>query len=419
MPKFQYTARNLSGGKVSGNVEAEGEIAAARLLENRELFPIDVWNPEAGESATSFRRRISSRDLGVMYGQLSDLLASGVPLLRSLKSLVKSTVNKRLAVVLREIHNEVADGQSLHKSKAGRQDIFPTLHTVMVQAGERASFLDDVLESLSVFLERLDELQGKVLGALVYPSMLVLLGGSVMIGALVFFVPKFEPMLAGIDKPMPTEIVFLLSESVRRYWLIIAAGIGGLIAFFWSVLQSQAGKQAMERWRLKIPVAGNALRMVAITRFCRILGTMLANGVPILQALAISRDATGSVLLAKNIDEAIENVRAGEPLTEPLKAGGMFPEQVIAMISVAEESNQMQKVLLQIADSVERRTNQQVDQSVRLIEPAILSLVAAGIGFLALGLLLPIFTMASSLGQNKNRLAKPNKMAWARLTFCS
>jgi general secretion pathway protein F/type IV pilus assembly protein PilC len=400
MPKFQYTARNLSGGKVSGNVEAEGEIAAARLLENRELFPIDVWNSEAGESATSFRRRISSRDLGVMYGQLSDLLASGVPLLRSLKSLVKSTVNKRLAVVLREIHNEVADGQSLHKSMAGHQDVFPTLHTVMVQAGERASFLDDVLESLSVFLERLDELQGKVLGALVYPSMLVLLGGSVMIGALVFFVPKFEPMLAGMDKPMPTEIVFLLSESVRRYWLIIAAGIGGLIAFFWSVLQSQAGKQAMERWRLKIPVAGNALRMVAITRFCRILGTMLANGVPILQALAISRDATGSALLAKNIDEAIENVRAGEPLTEPLKAGGMFPEQVIAMISVAEESNQMQKVLLQIADSVERRTNQQVDQAVRLIEPAILCLVAAGIGFLALGLLLPIFTMASSLGQS-------------------
>ena len=400
MPKFQYTARNLSGGKVSGNVEAEGEIAAARLLENRELFPIDVWNSEAGESATSFRRRISSRDLGVMYGQLSDLLASGVPLLRSLKSLVKSTVNKRLAVVLREIHNEVADGQSLHKSMAGHQDIFPTLHTVMVQAGERASFLDDVLESLSVFLERLDELQGKVLGALVYPTMLVLLGGSVMIGALVFFVPKFEPMLAGMDKPMPTEIVFLLSESVRRYWLIIAAGIGGLIAFFWSVLQSQAGKQAMERWRLKIPVAGNALRMVAITRFCRILGTMLANGVPILQALAISRDATGSALLAKNIDEAIENVRAGEPLTEPLKAGGMFPEQVIAMISVAEESNQMQKVLLQIADSVERRTNQQVDQAVRLIEPAILCLVAAGIGFLALGLLLPIFTMASSLGQS-------------------
>jgi general secretion pathway protein F/type IV pilus assembly protein PilC len=181
--------------------------------------------------------------------------------------------------------------------------------------------------------------------------------------------------------------------------VIIAAVIGGLIAFFWSALQSQSSKQAMERWRLKIPVAGTAMRMVAITRFCRILGTMLANGVPILQALAISRDATGSALLAENVNDAIKNVRAGESLIEPLKAGGLFPEQVLAMISVAEESNQLQKVLLHIADSVERRTNQQVDQAVRLIEPVILCMVAAGIGFLALGLLLPIFTMASSLGQ--------------------
>ena len=228
--------------------------------------------------------------------------------------------------------------------------------------------------------------------------MLVFMGSAVMVGALIFFVPKFEPMLVDVDKPMPTEVVFFLSQMLRNHWLILIAAIIGFIASFWSVLQSQAGKQAVERWRLKIPVAGNALKMVSITRFCRILGTMLANGVPILQALAISRDATGSALLAVNINDALESVRAGEPLTEPLKAGGLFPEQVIAMISVAEESNQLQKVLLQIADSVERRTNQQVDQAVRLIEPVILCLVAAGIGFLALGLLLPIFTMASSLG---------------------
>ena len=398
MPKFQYTARNLSGAKVSGQIEADAVGNATRSLESHDLFPIDVWNVEDNENTTSFRRRISSRDLGIMYGQLSDLLGSGVPLLRALKSLVKSTVNKRLADVLREIHNEVADGKSLHESMSGHQDIFPTLHTVMVQAGERASFLEEVLSSLSVFLERLDELRNKVLGALVYPTMLVILGTLVMIGALLFFVPKFEPMLAEVDKPMPTEVVFFLSETLRNHWLILAAGIAGVISFFWSVLQSQAGKQAIERWRLKIPVAGNALKMVSITRFCRILGTMLANGVPILQALAISRDATGSTLLAVNIEDALENVRAGEPLTAPFKAGGLFPEQVIAMISVAEESNQLQKVLLQIADSVERRTNQQVDQAVRLIEPVILCLVAAGIGFLALGLLLPIFTMASSLG---------------------
>ena len=399
MPKFQYTARNLSGGKVAGLIEADGEGAAIQLLERKELYPVDIWNTEDKADNRLFRGRISNRDLGVMYGQLSDLLGSGVPLLRALKSIVKSTVNKRLKGVLGDIHNSVADGKSLYESMAEHHNIFPELHTVMVQAGERASFIEEVLESLSVFLERLDELRGKVLGALIYPVMLVMLGGTVMVSALVLFVPKFEPMLAGIDKPMPTEVIFFLSESIRNYWAIIAIAIGGLIAFFWSAMQSQSSKRAMERWRLKIPVAGTAMRMVAITRFCRILGTMLANGVPILQALAISRDAPGSALLAENIDDAIKNVRAGEPLTEPLKGGGLFPEQVLAMISVAEESNQLQKVLLHIADSVERRTNQQVDQAVRLIEPVILCMVAAGIGFLALGLLLPIFTMASSLGQ--------------------
>ena len=399
MPKFQYTARNLSGGKVAGLIEADGEGAAIQLLERKELYPVDIWNTEDKADNRLFRGRISNRDLGVMYGQLSDLLGSGVPLLRALKSIVKSTVNKRLKGVLGDIHNSVADGKSLYESMAEHHNIFPALHTVMVQAGERASFIEEVLESLSVFLERLDELRGKVLGALIYPVMLVMLGGTVMVSALVLFVPKFEPMLAGIEKPMPTEVIFFLSESIRNFWAIIATAIGGLVAFFWSAMQSQSSKRAMERWRLKIPVAGTAMRMVAITRFCRILGTMLANGVPILQALAISRDATGSALLAENIDEAIKNVRAGEPLTEPLKGGGLFPEQVLAMISVAEESNQLQKVLLHIADSVERRTNQQVDQAVRLIEPVILCMVAAGIGFLALGLLLPIFTMASSLGQ--------------------
>ena len=150
MPKFQYTARDASGGKVTGQLEADGQGAAIRFLEGRELYPIDVWDTEDKESAGSFRRRISNRDLGVMYGQLSDLLGSGVPLLRAITSLIKSTVNKRLAVVLKDIHGAVADGKSLYESMAEHQEVFPTLHTVMVQAGERASFLEDVLETLLI-----------------------------------------------------------------------------------------------------------------------------------------------------------------------------------------------------------------------------------------------------------------------------
>ena len=271
----------------------------------------------------------------------------------------------------------------------------------MVQAGERAAFLEQVLRSLSDFLERLDELRSKVIGAMIYPLLLMVLGTTVMIGALIFFVPKFEPLLASVKKPLPTEVIFGLSSAVRSYWYLILIGVAGAGAMLWTNLTNASSRRRLEKLRLSMPVVGTALKMLAITRFCRILGTMLVNGVPLLQALKISKDATGSTLLAERIAEATESVRDGKPLSGPLGVGGLFPEQILAMITVAEESNKLDKVLLQIADTVERRTNRQVDQAVRLVEPAILCLVAAGIGFLALGLLLPIFTLASSLGHAK------------------
>ena len=192
--------------------------------------------------------------------------------------------------------------------------------------------------------------------------------------------------------------MFGASHIVRHYWYLVVGAMAAVVALVWVNLKSEVMQRKLERWQLKIPVVGSALRLLAITRFCRILGTMLANGVPLLHALKISKDATGSTILADRIGEATEAVRDGKRLSEPLSKGDFIPEQILAMIAVAEESNNLDKVLVQIADTVERRTNRQVDQAVRLIEPAILCLVAAAIGFLALGLLLPIFTMASALG---------------------
>lgn len=400
MNKFQYTALTEAGQKITGALDAESEAAALRVLEERKLYPVFVAGRDAGPGQARPRRRIRSSDVGIMYGQMADLIGSGVPLLRALDSLIKSAASAGLRDLLKEIRAAIADGQSLTDALRQYPEVFPTLHTAMIQAGERASFLEEVLRSLSGFLERLDELRSKVLGAMIYPALLTALGITVMIGALIFFVPKFEPLLASVKKPLPTEVLFLASKTVRSYWYLLALGAAGLVAAVWANLRSPAVRRGMERWRLKIPVVGNAFRLLAITRFCRILGTMLANGVPLLQALKISKDATGSTLLGELIATATESVRDGKRLSEPLGAGDFFPEQVLAMIAVAEESNKLDKVLVQIADTVERRTNRQVDQAVHLIEPAILCLVAAGIGFLALGLLLPIFTMASALGQH-------------------
>ena len=399
MPQFQYTAMTEAGQKVTGAIEAETEAAALRLIEERRLFPVSVKGKgAAAPDAKPRKRKVKSRDLGLMYGQLADLLGSGVPLLRAMDSLIKSTVSTGLRELLKEIRAAVADGRTLTDSMRQYPEVFPTLHTAMIQAGERASFMEEVLRSLSGFLERFEELRSKVLGAMIYPALLTALGTVVMIGALIFFVPRFEPLLANAQKPLPTEILFGASRVMRNYWYLLIVGVAGLVGIVWVNLKSEKARRAMEKWRLKVPVVGNAFRLLAITRFCRILGTMLANGVPLLQALKISKDATGSTILGERIAEAAESVRDGKRLSEPLGVGGFFPEQILAMLMVAEESNKLDKVLVQIADTVERRTNRQVDQAVRLIEPAILCLVAAGIGFLALGLLLPIFTMASSLG---------------------
>jgi general secretion pathway protein F/type IV pilus assembly protein PilC len=397
--KFQYTALTEAGQKISGALEADSEAAALRLLEEKKLFPVTVQGHGAGAGPARPRRRVRGSELGTFYGQLADLLGSGVPLLRAFDSLIKSAPGASLRDLLKEIRAAIADGKSLTEALRQYPEIFPTLHTAMVQAGERAAFLEEVLRSLSGFLERLDELRSKVLGAMIYPTLLTALGLAVMIGALIFFVPKFEPLLAGANKPLPTQILFGASKIVRSHWYLLVLGAAGLVAAAWANFKSPAARRWIEKWRLKVPVVGNAFRLLAITRFCRILGTMLSNGVPLLQALKISRDATGSNLLGERIAEATEAVRDGKRLSEPLGVGDFFPEQILAMIAVAEESNKLDKVLVQIADTVERRTNRQVDQAVRLIEPAILCLVAAGIGFLALGLLLPIFTMASALGQ--------------------
>ena len=399
MALFNYTAMTEGGQRVSGALEGESQSAVVRALEEKNLFPVNVWGKDGAATKDGrVKRKVKTRDLGTMYAQLADLIGSGVPLLRALDSLIRSTSASGLKELLKEIRAAVSEGKTLTDTVRQYPEVFPPLHIAMIQAGERAAFLEEVLRSLAGFLERFEELRSKVMGAMIYPMVLVALGMSVMVGALIFFVPKFEPLLNSAKKPLPTEILFGASIIARKYWYAVIIGAVGAGAIIWTNLKSEKSRKLMEKWRLKIPVVGTALRLLAITRFCRILGTMLANGVPLLQALKIAKDATGSNILAERIAVATEAVRDGKRLSEPLAEGGFFPDQILAMITVAEESNKLDKVLVQIADTVERRTNRQVDQAVRLIEPAILVVVAACIGFLALGLLLPIFTMASQLG---------------------
>jgi len=396
LPTFEYTARDAEGQERTGVIQAESEAAVVRTLDQRALFPVRI-NVQLAAARRRRSGRIKLRHLSMMYGQLSDLLSAGVPMLRALDILSRTTVNAGLGRIVAEVRESVSGGGTLADSMAKHPQVFAPLHTAMIHAGETAGFLEEVLTNLAEFLDRQDDLRSKVRGAMIYPSVLASVAVIAVTIVLIFLVPQFKEFLSGIPLPLPSRILFAASDALRGQAMPVVAIAGLIVAAVWSALRSRQGRELWAIWQLKIPLAGTAVRMVAITRFCRVLGTMLANGITILQALEIARDATGNALLAGAVDKAVEDVRAGESLAEQLRNSGLFPDEITEMIAVGEESNQLEKVLLQIADTVERRTNRQVDAAVRLIEPLLLMMMAGVIGFIAVGLLYPIFTMAQTM----------------------
>ena len=398
MATYEYLAKTAAGEEIVGLVQADSEAAVIRSLDEKRLFPVRVAEKVNGDRAGRAGGRVRARDVGVMYGQLADLLRADVPVLRALDILARSSVNKRLAGLLGKVREDVAAGRTLADALTPFAEAFAPLHIAMVRAGERAGFLEDVLSNMADFIERQDELHSKVIGAMVYPLIVVSVAVTVVMGVLLFMVPQFKAMFETMKTvPWPTALLFAASDVIRNLWPMVLMVLVVTVIGSWGFLTSEQGRRVWDRWRLQLPLVGRAARLVAITRFCRILGTMLKNGVPVLQALAIAKDATGSTVLAESIAQAAENVRAGQTLAEPLKVSGLFPLEILEMIAVAEESNQMEKTLLGIADTVERRTNRQVDLAVRLIEPLILVLMGAGIGFFGVALVYPIFSMAGAM----------------------
>ncbi|MFW5817346.1 MAG: type II secretion system F family protein [Planctomycetota bacterium] len=396
MTTYQYIAKTNGGEQVTGSLQADNEAAAARSLREKSLFPVQV-SPKADGLIRRGGGRVRMRDMATLYMQLSDLMGSGVPLLHAIRTLARATTRPKLVKVLTKLHENVSEGQTLAESMAEHPEVFPSLHVAMVRAGERAGFLEDVFANLGTFLERQDELRSKVVGALIYPLILALLGSAVTVFVLVVLVPQFEGVFQEMSLPLATHMLFGASSVLRDYGLLLAGAliVGGVAVV--SAVRSPVGRRTWSRWQLKVPVLGGVLRSLYVTRFCRILGTLLANGVPILQAMAISKDAAGNVMFAETIAEASESVKQGESLAEPLRSSGLFPPEILEMVAVAEESNKLDVVLVEIADRVERRTNRAVDTAVRLIEPLMLVVMAAAIGFAAFGLLYPIFTMSRTL----------------------
>ena len=398
MATFSYKARNSAGAVVQGTLVADTTAAAARMLSERSLLPVQLEPTQTAQKSvlTGRARRVKLAKVGIMYEQLADLLRAGVPLMRALTVLSAQSASPALTRVLREVHEEVSGGKSLGDAMDKHPHAFPELHASMVRAGEKGGFLEDVLSRLADFVSRQDALRNKFIGAMIYPCILLLGAIGAVVFIMTFVVPGIRAVLEGEILPLPTRIVFGLSDTLSNHYVAIL-GIALLVLIvFVAYFQTELGKATKARLQLYAPGFGKIFIMVALCRFCRVFGTLLANGIPILQSLRISKDSTGNSILADAVEQAAENVRRGEPLAAPLAASKVFPPVIVDMIAVAEESNTLDKVLVEIADTQEERTARQIDFMVRMLEPLMLLFMGVMIGFIAIALLLPILLMAAT-----------------------
>ena len=399
MPDFAYIARDGAGRKVSGTLSATGAQDALAQLDRLSLFPLRV---EAERSAGSVGgRRIKAALLATLYAQLADLLRSGVPLLRALEVLRKQSSHAGLNDVLQRVRSDVEEGKPLHDALARHPRVFNEMAVSMVRAGTEGGFLEEALERVAEFTEKQEELKSRTQGALAYPVFLGTVGVLVVAVLLVFFVPKFDGLFARLrargELPALTDWLLWSSAAAQRWWFVGLGLPAAAAAWGWSRLQTDAGRTALDRWKLRLPLAAPIFLHLAVARFCRVLGTMLHNGVPILRSLEISASAAGNRVLAEAVVKASENISAGQSLAKPLAASGHFPPAVVEMISVAEESATLDSVLIRIADGLERRTWRQLDLLVKLLEPLMLLLLAVVVLLLAVALLLPVIKMSTAI----------------------
>lgn len=375
-------------------------------LRARSLFPLTVVDQQTTKPVwekISLPVRIKKEQVADFCSQLADLLTGGVSMLEALKILADATENSRLKEATLRIHEAVSQGSTLDQAMAKESSIFSELTLSMVRAGQEGAFLEEALQRISVFLRKQDEMRAKIVGALTYPMILGVVGTIIVSVMVVFLVPKFQPFFdrlqqSGNGLPAVTVLLLAASDVMKRFGVLVVAAmvaIGyGLMRFF----KTDYGRQLLDRTKLKLPLLGSIFHDSAVSRACRVLGTLLRNGVPLLKSLKISSESTGNSLLAAAMLKSADNITAGDTLSKPLAASGLIPAQVMAMIRVAEESNTLDEVLVKIADRMDTRIERKLEVMVRLIEPLMLVLIGCMVMFVIAGVLLPVFDMSSAVG---------------------
>jgi len=400
MPVFTYAAIEPSGSRTTGKVSARNRAAALDEVAQKGLVPVSVDEDRAGEpvarAARSTGGRVPQNAVETFSRELANLLAAGVPITRSLSILRRESSNPAARAQWSAIYDDVSGGMPLADAMARWPKSFPAVYVAMVHAGETGGFLDVVLMQIAEFRARERDLKGKFRNAMAYPMVLAVLAIGVLIFLMTFFIPRFSGIFASVGGNMPglTRAIVAISKFMTDYGPGILVVLAVLVLVLRRVLKSPAGQLAAQQAMLRLPVIGKLAARFALVRFCRMLGTLLGAGVPLVASLRVAREAVGNRILADAVGQSIEQVQKGKGLARSLAGNSrLFPGSVIEMIAVAEESGRLDTELKRLATVNEEELDRQLRTAVALAEPILLFVMAAIVGTIVVGMLLPVFTL--------------------------
>jgi type IV pilus assembly protein PilC len=398
MPEsYQYKVRDKSGNLVTGTLIADNERLVLERLREMGFVPIEVGREKKGLNLEINVRppKIKLKEIAIFSRQFATMVNSGLPILRALSILSDQVSNKELAKVLTAVRNDVEQGASLSGAMAKFPKAFNDLYIAMVKSGETGGMLDDVLLRLSDVLEREVHLRQKIKSAMTYPVAVVALVVLIMSAMLLFVVPQFKSIYSqlGGTLPLPTRVLLMASDAMKKYWYIVILMAVGARFFFRRYKKTPAGRASLDAIKLKIPIFGTLFHKTALSRFSSTAGMLMRSGVPILQALDIVADTVNNKVMSKAVVDVQSSVRAGESIAKPLAKHPVFPPMVVQMLAVGEETGQVDTMLDKVAKFYDQEVEASVDALTSLIEPLLIAIIGGCVGAAVIALYMPMFNI--------------------------
>jgi type IV pilus assembly protein PilC len=414
MPKFSYTAVDARGKQANGFVEANDQNDAITQIRQLGFYPqrLDEAKDEnvgaTTETKTKVKKggaKVKSKVLTIFTRQLATLIEAGLPLMRSLNTLAKQERNPVMRSTMVSLASAVESGGTFSEALAQHPRIFDRLYVNMVKAGELGGVLEIVLTRLAEFQEKSQKIKGKVLSAMIYPIVVLVIAGAILTFLLIFIVPKFQKIFEDAlpGKPLPSVTLFVIwcSHTLVDKWYLVVGFIAALVIGYKAVASVPAGIAFLDQIAMKIPVFGDLTSKTAISRFARTLGTLISSGVPILQALNITRDTAGNVVVANAINKIHDSVKEGESVVGPMESSSIFPPMVTSMVQVGEETGQLPDMLVKVADVYEAEVDNVVTGLTSILEPIMIVLLAVIVGTIVIALFMPMVGLIQGMGDQK------------------